>query len=520
MPPINRVFRGGGKRPRPRPSPSGGQLLTASDFTYLGAYKVPASVALSTTQEPYFGYGLALRRETADATNNVHLLATCFGGTVNHEVFEWRDATPEIHSTTLSAYPTATVLKTYGDIYSGKKRIIYNGDDIEMVGQLDGDFGLYWDATSERLYWSYGFGYSTDDNSWCLGYSTLNYAGETGTGHGPWRLYNGGSGQSWKSLSAGLMGIPSAYAASHLGGKRLAVGMGGYYSQVASCDASIGPSLTAIDAVSASEEADLASTPLVGYWPYNANPGAGRGRCNRPEPMTAQGFGEGWGLDKFSWNDRVRAGVWIDNGVKRGVVFFGHYGRGRSQYLSSQVPSERSGHYWAIYDPNDFTPVSGTPRYDVQPRSIYDYQYPTIDYSQVFYAGGPAKSVSGITSSAAPIAGDTNCTVTCTGHGFADGNYVAIEGASRAEYNELWEIPPTGGVINANSFYIRNTSHGTNWSGISPTGTITAKKIQYFYDQPKGAAFDPATNKLYVGVAIAGGASGNLLVVHVYQVAL
>lgn len=499
-------------------APGGGGptgLLTPSDFTYLGAYRVPRSPGAG---ESFYGNGLALRREASDATNPVHLLSAGYNATPNHVVYEWRDATPETHSTTLSAYPEATVVKAYGDIYSGKKRIIYNGVDTPLTSQLDGDLGLYWDAVDSRLYWSYGFGYSSDEPSWCLGYSTLNYAATTGTGFGPWRL----TGQSWKALQGGLVGVPSAYATAHAGGKRLAVGMGGYYSLIATCDCSLGPSLTAFDpAALPAEEGSVASTPLVGYWPHSGGPGAGKGRCNRPESAVSLGVGETWGLDKFSWNDRVRGGVWIDNGTKRGAVFFGHYGRGRTQYLSSQIPSSRHGHYWAIYDPNDFAPASGTPRYDIQPASIYDYQYPTIDYTQVQYAQGTSKNISSIASDSGQLqSSNAGCTVSCTGHGLAEGNYLEIFGASVSEYNAIWEIP-TGGIIGANSFYIRNTSNGSNWSGSSPTGTITLKRVDNSYDRPLGAAFDATANRLYVAVAVAQGVnniSGHVMV-HVYGVA-
>jgi hypothetical protein len=109
-------------------------------------------------------------------------------------------------------YTEATVVKSYGDVYSGKKTIIYEGSAQQLTQQLDGGFGIHWDDVDSRLYWDYGFGYSSgnvlDIDSWCFGYSTLNYGANTGTGHGPWRL----SGQSWKAAMSGFVGVPSAYA--------------------------------------------------------------------------------------------------------------------------------------------------------------------------------------------------------------------------------------------------------------------------------------------------------------------
>src|SRR4051812_46874927 len=79
-----------------RPASGGGgggsSVLTAADFTYLGAYKINRD-PISGYQSVY-GNGLALRYESADATNPVHLLSTGYGLPVNNVVYEWRDATP------------------------------------------------------------------------------------------------------------------------------------------------------------------------------------------------------------------------------------------------------------------------------------------------------------------------------------------------------------------------------------------------------------------------------------------
>lgn len=507
------------------------QLLTRDDFTYLGAYRLPQTV--TGNWQSYFGRGLALRREASDVGNEVHLLSAAYNATPNHLIYEWRDrglSTGGASPYSANSYSTATVVKTYGDVYSGKKLVVYNGSEVPLTAQLDGDFGIYWDDADSRLYWSYGYGYSSDANSWCLGYSTLDYSNNTGAGFGPWRLYSSGSGQSWKALSGGLVGVPADYAAAYLSGKRLAVGMGGYYSLVGACDASLGPSLTAVDAVppGAAEKTDLASTPLVGYWPHDPAPGAGRDRCNRPEDAAALGVGETWPPDKFSWNDRVRCGAWIDTGTKCGVLFAGTYGRGRTQYLSSQIASSYHGHYWAIYDPYQFTPASGLPRHGIQP-DVFDYQYPVTDYSNSqVYGTGAAYPVSSITSTAgAPQSSSTGCVVVCPSHGLGNGNYVEVFGASDPTYNKIWEVPPSGGVIDANSFRIRNTSASGNvWPGGSPSGAITLRRVGtngpagIGLDSPKGMAFDPVTNRLYVGYGKFQGVNGSdsRYMVLVYQV--
>lgn len=503
-------------------------VLKPSDITYLGAYKIPRDPM--TGYESVFGYGLALRRESSEPSTPVHLLSCGYKSTsVNHGVFEWRDIPPESGGgdpTDPANYTTATVVKTYTDVYSGKKNIIYDGVLTELTNQLDGGFGIYWDATDSRLYWCYGFGYSTsnplDVDSWCIGYSTLNYGANTGTGFGPWRL----SGQSWKALMGGLVGIPSTYAQTYLSGKRLGVGLGGYFSVHSIADSSMGPSLTAIDPISASEQTALANTALVGYWPFAGSPSGTANRCNRPANMLLAAESEyvlepNWPANKMSWNDRVEAAVWIDNGTKRGVIFMGQWGKDYTQYVSSDMYSSRFGHFWAIYDPMEFTPVSGTARYNIQPTAIYEVTYPTVDYTQTMYAGGVSKSVSAITSvNGQQKNTNTGATVTVTGHGYSEQQFVEIRGANQSEYNGIFQIAPSG-IIDANNFYIRNASLTSTWSGTSATGTITSKyPISAGCDRALGAAYDPETGRIYMAVSETKGVNGlnSHVFIHVYQV--
>lgn len=504
-------------------APTGGggssSVLQSSDLTYLGAYKLPRIPF--GDYDSIYGDGLTVRRESSDTGNELHLLSAGFNASPNHGVYEFRNATPGNGSpdpTDPANYTTATVVKTYGDVYSGKKRIIYDGDDQEMTAQLDGGYGLYWDEVDERLYWSYGFGYSNDDDSWCVGYSTLNYAGNSGTGHGPWRL----SAQSWKGIMAGMTGVPSGYASTYLGGKRLALGFGGYYSLVASCDASIGPSLTAIDPIAAAEESSLASTPLVGYWPFASSPTGSNGRGPRPEARLNNATPEydidiAWAANYQTWNDRVRSGTWIDTGSKRGMIFLGTYGKEYSQYLSSQIHSSKFGFYLAIYDPMDFTPVSSTARYNIQPDSIFEITFPTIDTTQAIYAGGASKSITSITSTNGTSKATTgNTVVTVPSHGYSNDASLEIRGSSQAIYNGMWLATP----LDANTFGIRNTSLGSNWNGAAATGGTVYSPVGNTPDKPIGMAYDSVTGLLFIAIAVAKGVNGinSAVFVHVYQV--
>lgn len=497
----------------------GGDVFTLADFTYLGAFRVQRIV--SSDWDSLFGDGVAFVERAEDATSSKHLISAAYNPTPNHMLYEVRipAALYPGGNTDLSQYNLATVVKAYGDVYGSpsKKKVMYNpGSGCEstaMTAQLDGGLGLHVHSDG-KLYVGFGYGYSACP-SWCFLRATLNYAAGTGTAEGPW----GFSDQSWKAMMQGFVTVPAAYASTYLGGRDIAIVGGGYRSLVDSCDTAMGGNATAFDSTAlGAADSYGTSLPLFGSWPYEAAPGAGKNRWTRPENATSVAV-DSWGVDKFSWNDRVYGMCWPQgHPTKRGILVVGTTGLGRQQYLSSQVPPSRHAHWLAIVDPDDATPVSSTPRYDVLPTEIALYQFPTIDYTQVQYAGGASKSVSGITSIVAPRSGNANCTVSCTGHGLADGNYLEIFGASLSEYNAIWEIP-TGGVINANSFTIRNTSDGTNWSGNSPTGTITLKQVANSFDRPFGATDDPVARRVYIPLAVTKGVNGvdSFLMVHVFS---
>jgi hypothetical protein len=169
--------------------------------------------------------------------------------------------------------------------------------------------------------------------------------------------------------------------------------------------------------------------------------------------------------------------------------------------------------------PRRLHPASGTARYNVQPNSIYEVQYPTIDYTQKLYAGATPKSVVSIASTPGAVRNSAaGATVTVTNHGYDGTSLVEIRGANQAEYNAIWT--PT--IIDANSFHIHNTSlsGSLTWSGVSATGTVTVKDgITGACDRILGACFDSTTKKLYVAVAVIKGVNGlsSNVYIHVYQ---
>lgn len=527
--PEQRVFRMKRlNRRRTTGGGGGGDLLPAltwpDDFTYLGAYVVPAPAA----GDDDYAFGLALRYEASDATNPVHLISAAFhsgagnAGFMGH-AWEWRDATPTIPAspTNPASYGTATKMKDYGSLYGTPggtfKRKYYIDTDLIAWTEVYGTCpvgGLFYDLTDERLYWTYADTYSgaagNEENNYHFGYSELNYGAGTATPHGPWRLDTA----KYKAGMQGLVDVPAAFcSASGLAStKRLATGFGGSACVISAGDSSIGPAITAFVPPSggATEETALASTPLIGYWPYNGAPGAGRDRATRPAGSEyihsgTNPFDSGaWDVDKWTWTDgRFAGGVWIHGTSKAGLVTVHTLGGGLFSYWNAQVAAEKVIDLVSVFSEADLAEVvAGTSaRYEIQPTSTV-LQFDAVDYTAVPYVSNVLATIATITSDSGQLQSTYNATVTTNAaHGLSTGGAVSIRGTSSdSSYGGNWQVD----VVDSTSFKIRNLSNGQfNWSGTAATGGSVRTIVGNPGDTGagigiKGLAYDPNTQKLYL----------------------
>lgn len=525
------------------PSPESRTLLQPSDFTYLGSYRVPRNTPV-VGGDTYFANGLTLKYHEGVP----HLCTLAFdsstSGTtdVNMTITEWADIAPTIVEApddpfTLSNYPACTLLLDYGNTpYIGSdatgRRLAYNGSTLSFVnGVLDGMFGIHWDEIDQRMYWTYGRGYSgstgLESQSPCFGYSTLDYDTATGVGYGPWKV----AGQSWKALMGGMVAIPSWFADAYLDGKRLGIGFGGYYSLVSSADCSLGPSLTAINPIT--DEADqsaVAATPLVGYWPYNPTPGVGKGRMDyTPLGITRRVPSPTYNDDDYTpefanWDDRISGACWIDTGTKHGVMFYGNTSWGYQGYINAVLASLAYKQTGIIYDPADLADVAlGTAdRYSIQPTSVWDIAHPFMDTSKVWNYLPPTVEIASITTTAGVSKGEAHANgalVTTVGdHNFANTGLVGIWGAGN-DFDSVWAAYE---LTSSNSFRIRNMSAPGNWTGSETASagfcSLRPSVAGLQKPTPVGMAFDPNTNKLYIAIIPGHISGGTNMLISVYQV--
>jgi hypothetical protein len=501
-------------------------VLSSSDVlgTRLGAYRCPGPDPGISTADWRYAYGLTVRYESSDTTQPIHLMSATYHpevpGPVNGGwVYEFRDRTPETPANpqSLTNYSSAPFpIKEYGNIYgtvndlSTYKRLRFSGSELVQFANgagVDPRTGMYWDAQSERLYWSYAETYSgqagLEEQSYHFGYSTLNYSTGESTARGPWRLDTA----KFKSGFGGFVRIPSAFVTTAgLGSKAMGIGFGGYGSLVSAGDVSLGPALTAFapPSVSTAEQTALSSLPLIGYWPTVGTPAAGRDRATRPsdyDNILQSGIApyDTWPGNKWQWNDgNYSFGVWIHGANKGALVIFTSLQDVISTYTEASFGFERQIDIMQIISEQDLHDVATGARqkHEIQATAI-PMTWPSMDFTQVPWGGATYANISTITSVAGQPISTFNATVTCaSAHGLTGSELVSIRGTSNDTlYRGVWAVQ----VINATTFKIKNASFAAyTWSGTTVTGGAVRSSGGGSPRQFRGAAFDENTNKLYL----------------------
>lgn len=332
-------------------------VINEASLEYVGAFDIPIYANEWSTA---YSYG-AFAHRYVDGKLRFFLTSHVYSGGLVYEINY-----PGISKT--PPYPKAEVVQEWGDIYDGHKWVGNDGGSATLNSGII-TYGLFYDSTTERLYWNYGHWYNTTnpDNP-CIGFSVLDDDSGTATAMGAWRL----SGVSEKFGRSGTLRIPQWFADQYLNGKGLAVGMGGYYSIVS--NGGIGPSLIGIDQPDPSTNPDrssLASRPLVQY-PFNSTPYTSPGRPRRDTNYTDD-F-DGWnprdGIGYWHWNGYIYdGGAWIDTPDVHGLLYIAKEGDGRNWYETSNLHAEKGKFSWYVYNPKDIAAVAEGDKatYDIQP---------------------------------------------------------------------------------------------------------------------------------------------------------
>lgn len=229
-------------------------VLRPSDFSYVGAFKLPASSGGIST-----GWGHTLAHRYVGGQLRFFSCTSRVQGTPTCQVYE-----VSYPGSATSNYPTASVVRHWGNIYHGKRwNDCTNSADDGTV------YGLYWDETDCRLYWNYGDGYNASAaNNCCIGASTLNDNDGTSVAIAAWRM---SASRGCKAAQGGMTAVPGWFATRYTSGRRLAVGFGGRGSAESVGPVSDGPALAAIDLLTFPTRATCLATQLFAGIPVQSS---------------------------------------------------------------------------------------------------------------------------------------------------------------------------------------------------------------------------------------------------------
>jgi hypothetical protein len=312
--------------------------LGPEDFRFLGAFKLPQKACGQSTG--YAAGCLALRivNKRPRLFSDSHIGT---GGAV-YEVDVPALAKKE-------PYPTATIVREWGDIYQGHKRKA-NGESYPLDGEVP-TTGLRWDEAEQRLWWVYAQKYNTENQD-APTFGATRFKGDQLTPEGPWKL---DVAQSWQR--GGTLDIPAWFADKYTGGKRLGVGFGGYYSIFEG--GSYGPTLSAAAQPTEGKSPDFIT--LLAYpikhecvrdanYQHTAESWMGRNPVN--------GRGTWNATDEIGGEVSSGGAVWIDAADKHGLLFFASLGTGRLAYEDGGVQAAGRENALFVYDPADLAKVA------------------------------------------------------------------------------------------------------------------------------------------------------------------
>jgi len=360
-------------------------VLRASDFSYLGSFKLPQASGGKSTD-----WSRALTHRYVNGQLRFFTSTDQAPSYTPGEVYE-----VTYPGCATSNYPTATVAQHWGDIY-GDKLV----DESNKGGTLY-VYGLFWDSIGQRLYWNYGNDYNTSaSNNPCLGVTTLNDSTGKAT---PVAAYRMGD---CKMFQYGITAIPSWFASAYTGGRRLGVGFGGRASAESLGPSSDGPVLAAIDPPTGAHLSELPSTTLCSYPcdPTNGDPYY----CRRPgdymDGITAAGHPRGpfnnGAYGGWQWMDFIyQSGMWIDMPTKHGFMILPVLGHGNIWYESSTIHSDDLKHWFFVFDPMDLAAVAQATKnpWAVIPASYWEVQYALYGYPMGRCDGEPFATPQGAT---------------------------------------------------------------------------------------------------------------------------
>lgn len=360
-------------------APSERTLLQESDLTFAGMFFLPESFG-GGGFDATAGRGLAFRY----VDGALRVFSTVYRIDVGFDIFE--AVVPESLGMTFNTAPSATLLRNWG----------FPSPVVSGINNL------YWDSVDSLLYFTGGDTYIDNGTFMCFGRVPLNDGNGTFGTSMVWRL----DGRSSKFCMHGITPVPQWFQDANCPGMRLALGFGGYESEVAAGPASLGHAVTAFNPEQLGSSGSALSSAywksLVGF-PYNPNPYTAPTRQHRDNNYNTQ-------MANFPyWNpqgatgywaeqDYIQGGgCWVDTLTKSGFVGAAVMGNGDLRYVSSDLEAQSTTHARVIYAPANFALVAqgGVGESEIQPSSYTLVEYPDITYPMAGWRALPEQLITG-----------------------------------------------------------------------------------------------------------------------------
>jgi hypothetical protein len=329
-------------------------MLDSADFEYLGSFVVPG---LPNFDDAYTESGITIKKN--GQTKSLLLLT----GTYDFNLYEINiPSLVKVSETNHSSINTANVIRNWGNLNYGT----INGENIKA------NRGFWFDNETRTLYWTHFNYYFTGGSSdFPMLLATRLNSNGTKENIGYWYFPNNLS--EFKGYWGGITVLSDNFANSYTGGRKLALGFGGYYCICGT--ASRGPALAAISTPVASNRT-LDILPMLSYPDPNA--------CIRSgNYMSNIGYWENQPASPWKgfWTgiDACGTGVFIDLPDQKGYMVFAYQGIGRLGYdFGGHNFDGKYQHNWYFYDIKDLAASATGSKdiSDIQPTSFCTINYP------------------------------------------------------------------------------------------------------------------------------------------------
>ncbi|MCL2093839.1 MAG: hypothetical protein FWH12_06555 [Treponema sp.] len=303
-------------------------VLDQFDLEYQGSFLLPPvsnPANNSVLNRAYVTSGITLRhlRDPEGHITETRLLAVA-GTQVNANVLYEVIVPPSLGQVS-GAIPLPTA--ELSSIFTGQNGLLIN----EGGGSVGWSLGSMWlDEKTALLYWTNSADYPASQQLPgipFLFYAKIDFAGGTVSARESWGLLAGGA--PFGGFMGGVTPIPDSVAPA-FGGRKLAIGFGGGGS--ISSIRSFGPSLGAVSL----GENGVPGHDFTPFLFYPADPNEGLSHCIRDgsylalESYYANPLSPWEG--RWTGNDTIRTGVFIDYKGKQGYLAFANQVIGRSAY--------------------------------------------------------------------------------------------------------------------------------------------------------------------------------------------